>query len=246
MNSTVIQSARGRPRTRHSSRTGSRRWASHSLPGLNSRRCTACPALLDGTFEEARKAQVEAAQEVKSVGVPEGTKNNSDGRRGKKTQETQPGNETIEEKTNGTDSTISLDQPTGRGENPGYLLGRLKRDAANDKKPEKQAAAKQALDDYVAGKHPSVRAAARAAGIVQPLKPENQVATWAAKSTDLGAVADRLLEKVPPDRLIELLVMIFERLPPEASAKLAGWLKRARMPTGHCKSVLFNVGPCAY
>lgn len=171
------------------------------------------------TLKEARDRIVErldalrdeAVNPSKGVGAPTGNKNATK----------------AEDKNNVDHINIVPKKESKGGTGSEYLLGRIKRDAEDQKHPERQTAARQALEDYVAGKHVSVRAAARAAGIIKPPRPENQVATWASKSADLALLADKLLDKVPKDRLVELMVMMIERLDVDSQRKLQEWVRLA-------------------
>lgn len=113
------------------------------------------------------------------------------------------------------------------GTDPQYLLGRLKRDAANDKKPERQARAQKALDDYISGALPSAYAAAKAAGVIKPTAPTTRAARAISDAEDLAVLADGLLKKVPQDRLVELMAMIVDRLPVDGQRRLLQWVQLA-------------------
>lgn len=123
--------------------------------------------------------------------------------------------------------SVKSEQKTERGNSSDYLLARLYRDVGDEKKPARQAAAKKAVDGLKEGRYKSVRAAAVAAGIVKPEHPEARAAKSIAKSTDIVLLADKILDKVPKDRLVELMVMVIERLDPDNQRKLHEWVRLA-------------------
>jgi hypothetical protein len=106
--------------------------------------------------------------------------------------------------------------PSEKGGNAAeYWAARLRRDAPH------------IADKLAAGEFKSVRAAARAAGIVKPESPEARVARSMNKSADMAILADKILEKVPQDRLVELMAMIVDRMGPDAQRKLLAWVQLA-------------------
>jgi hypothetical protein len=133
---------------------------------------------------EARRVLVDAAPEVKPNGEHPETRN-------------------LDGSFARSDNISPGDGPQKSfGTDPQYLLGRLKRDVVNTKKPERQAPAQKALDDYISGALPSAYAAAKAVGIVKPTAPTTKAARAISDAEDLAALADGLLEKVPQDRLV--------------------------------------------
>jgi hypothetical protein len=130
-----------------------------------------------------------------------------------------PGNATSLRSEDGTFSKPDNVRDGSLGDKGGnsadYLASRLRRDHP------------AIADRLAAGEFKSVRAAAIEAGIVKPQAPEAQAARAVERSGDLAALADRLLDKVPQDRIVELMAMLIDRLPVDKQRKLLRWVQLA-------------------
>jgi hypothetical protein len=150
------------------------------------------------TTTAARAQELGNALPAKKEGAPKGNKNASK----------------AEDKNNPDNIRVESVGDKG-GTSAEYLASRLRRDHP------------AIADRLAAGEFKSVRAAARAAGIVKPESPETRAARSMNASFDLALLADKLLDKVPQGRLVELLAMIVDRLPIDAQRKLLQWVQLA-------------------